>query len=84
MVSRPGLHPQPSTTYSVPQGSLALLQAQAHLCDEPAGILNSVLMLATQGPKSLHGHLEVIQAGLVAILLAPGLDQLEIEGSNST
>ena len=55
-----------------------------HLRDEPASILNSVLMLAAQGPKSLHGHLEVIQAGPVAILLAPVLGQLEVEGSNST
>ena len=76
--------PYPSNTYSVSQGGLAFLQAQAHLRDQPVSILNSVLILTAQGPNSFHGPLEVIQAAQVAFLFTPCLGQLEIERSNST
>lgn len=69
-------------TYSVFQGSFAFCQAQAHLRDESAHILNSVLMLTAQGPDPFRSHLEVIQAGLVVALLAPRLGQLEAKGSH--
>lgn len=72
------------TTYRVSQGGLALLQAQAHLCDEPASLLSSVLILTAQGLSSFHSPLEVIQAVPVRVLLAPCLGQLEIKRSHGT
>lgn len=71
-------------TYSVLQGSFTFCQAQAHLRDESARVLNLVLILTAQGPNPFHSHLEVIQAVLVVVLLAPCLGQLEAEGSHST
>lgn len=52
--------------------------------DESARILNSVLILTAEGPNPFHSHLEVIQAVLVVVLLAPCLGQLEAEGSHRT
>lgn len=76
--------PRPSITHRVPQGRLALLQAQAHLSDEPASVLNSVLVLTAQGLNPSHSPLEVIQAVPVAVFLAPCLGQLETERPHNT
>lgn len=74
--------PSGSTTYRVAQRRPALVHAQAHLSDEPPGVLNSVLILTAQGLKPLHSHLELIQAVPIGISLAPCLGQPETERSH--